>query len=335
MAKVTLRDPQGWYYTAGALAYICVMYALGWWSVFQDNIALNSLGVIALAHSMVIASYLLHDCGHNAVFVNAEHNTKLGYFLNAIAGSNYGRYEDIRYKHMRHHVDNCDPVSFDYRTFLRAHPLLERIVFALEWAYIPAVEFMMHGMLILAPWVFPSKAAQKARVLRVVLLRGALLIGVGILSFKALLLYALSHILLLTVLRFMDCYQHNYEVVFNLDDKDAKFPHRGDAQFEQANTYTNLISHRWPILNALVLNFCYHNAHHEKPILGWHRLPALYREMGESPAQTLTFWDQCRCFHKHRLGRIYAEEYGNDEVQQSVQQGRAVGVNALSFLTAF
>ena len=84
---MTLRDPQGWYYTAGALAYICVMYALGWWSVFQDNIALNSFGVIALAHSMVIASYLLHDCGHNAVFVNAEHNTKLGYFLNAIAGS--------------------------------------------------------------------------------------------------------------------------------------------------------------------------------------------------------------------------------------------------------
>ena len=91
--------------------------------------------------------------------------------------------------------------------------------------------------------------AQKARVLRVVLVRGALLIGVGILSLKALLLYALSQILLLTVLRFMDCYQHNYEVVFNLDDKDAKFPHRGDAQFEQANTYTNLISHRWPISN--------------------------------------------------------------------------------------
>jgi acyl-lipid omega-6 desaturase (Delta-12 desaturase) len=335
MAKIKLRDPQGLPYNLGALLYIVVLYSLGWVGVFHDTWLINGLAVLALAHSMIIASYLLHDCGHNAIFTSAEHNATLGRFLNAIAGSNYGRYEDIRYKHMRHHVDNCDPVSFDYRSFLKRHPFLEKVIFALEWAYIPAVEFMMHGMMILAPWIYPSKAGQKSRVIRVVLIRGVLLLTVALISFKALMLYALAQVILLTVLRFMDCYQHNYEVVFNLEDKSATFPHRGDAAFEQSNTYTNLLSQRFPLLNMLVLNFCYHNAHHEKPVLGWYRLPALHQSMDENPTQTLTFWDQARCFHRHRLGRIYAEEYGNDEVQTSVQDGRAVGVNALSFLTAF
>ena len=331
-----LKDPAGLKYNALAIAYIAATYLFGWYGLFSDQLSLNILATIALAHSMIIAAYLLHDCGHNAIFKSAQHNAYLGYALNWITGSCYGRYEDIRYKHMRHHVDNCDPVSFDYRTFLRKHPMLERVVFGLEWAYIPAVELIMHAMLVLAPWFIPSKSNQKARVARIVAIRGTLLLAVAFLSIKALLLYALAQVILLTVLRFMDCYQHNYGVVFNLDDPEATFPHRGDAQFEQGTTYSNLVSRRWPWLNLLVLNFCYHNAHHAKPVLGWYRLPTLLRELGETLApQTLGFWDQAKCFHRYRLQRIYAEDYGNDEVKTSVEAGKAVGVDALSFLTAF
>jgi hypothetical protein len=35
------------------------------------------------------------------------------------------------------------------------------------------------------------------------------------------------------------------------------------------------------------------------------------------------------------VARIYAEDYGNDEVKKSLHEGRAVGADALSFLTAF
>jgi hypothetical protein len=52
-------------------------------------------------------------------------------------------------------------------------------------------------------------------------------------------------------------------------------------------------------------------------------------------SQTLGFAQQLRAFHKHRVARIYAEEYGDDEVKKSLQEGRAIGVDALSFLTAF
>jgi omega-6 fatty acid desaturase (delta-12 desaturase) len=150
------------------------------------------------------------------------------------------------------------------------------------------------------------------------------------------LLYVLAQLLLFTVLRFMDCYQHNYEVVFNLEDKSADLPYRGDAEYEQRNTYSNLLSARFPKLNLLVLNFCYHNAHHEKPTLGWYLLPALHAQMYPAvEPQTLGFIEQFRSFHKHRMARIYAEDYGDDEVKESLKQGRAVGADALSFLTAF
>jgi fatty acid desaturase len=195
---------------------------------------------------------------------------------------------------------------------------------------------MMHTMLVLAPWVIESKRAQRGRVLRVLLVRGALLGLVLFINPVAFLLYALAQLLLLTALRFMDCYQHNYEVIFNLDDPDTVFPHKGDAEYEQRNTYSNLLSHRFPAINLLVLNFCYHNAHHEKPTLGWYRLPELHRSMQpDVEAQTLGFVAQARAFHKHRVARIYAEEYGADEVKTSLNEGRAVGVDALSFLTAF
>ncbi|MEZ5569832.1 MAG: fatty acid desaturase [Halioglobus sp.] len=331
-----LRDPAGAPYTVLVLLYIACTYIGGWIGLFHSSILLNALGVLALAHGMLIAAYLLHDCGHNAVFVSSRGNAALGTLLSWIAGSSYGRYEDIRYKHMRHHVDNYDPVVWDYRSFLKRHPALEKLVQALEWAYIPAVEIMMHTMLVLAPWCMESKRDQRGRVLGVVLVRGSVLLAVLLLNPVAFLLYVLAQLLLLTALRFMDCYQHNYEVIFNLDDDGVQFPHRGDVQYEQSRTYSNLLSHRFPWLNLLALNFCYHNAHHEKPTLGWYRLPALHREMYPAvEAQTLGLREQLRSLHRHRLARIQAEDYGDDEVKTSLKEGRAVGVDALSFLTAF
>lgn len=336
MSSLKLRDPAGVYYTIGVLAYIAVTYIGGWLALFDSNIAINVLGVVACAHGMIIAAYMLHDFGHNAVFQDNKMNVRFGKIMNWIVGSCYGRFEDLRYKHMRHHVDNCDPVTWDYRAYLKRHPFLERVVKAAEWAYIPAVEIMMHTMMVLAPWCMESRRDQRSRVFKVVVIRAIFLLAVLVISVKAFLLYAVAQCLLFTVLRFMDCYQHNYEVVFNLYDKDAVFPYRRNFEYEQRNTYSNLLSHRYPWLNMLVLNFCYHNAHHEKAILNWYQLPALHAKMQpQNEQQILNFWEQARSFHAHRVARIYAEEYGDDEVKKSLQDGRAVGVDALSFLTAF
>ncbi|MEA1081070.1 fatty acid desaturase [Marinobacter qingdaonensis] len=318
------------------LSYILATYVGGWLLMAQSGLVLPALGVIACAHGMIIAAYLVHDCAHNALFKKTELNTRLGKLLNWITGGSYGTYEDLRYKHMRHHVDNADPISFDYRAWLKAHPNTEKLVFALEWCHIPAVDLLMHGMLVIAPFTRIGKGALKQRTLLIAAARVTALIALAAWSLKAVLLYALAYTLMLMVLRFFDAYQHNYEIVVNLNDPDAELPHKGNREYEENNTYSNLISRRWPVLNLLILNFCYHNAHHTKPTMPWYKLPALHRELyGDHFTRTVGLKGQLKSYHRNRIAGIYAETYGQVEVPEALREGTAVPVYGLSFLTAF
>lgn len=318
------------------LAYILTTYIGGWLLMAQPGFLLPLLGIIACGHGMIIAAYLVHDCAHNAIFKKTDHNTRLGKALNWITGGSYGTYEDLRYKHMRHHVDNADPISFDYRSWLKAHPRTEKLVFALEWFYFPAVDILMHALLMIAPFTSIGNAKQRKRLAAVLLTRSILLVALAFWSLKAVLLYTLAYLLMLTVLRFFDAYQHNYEIVVNLNDPDAELPYKGNKDYEQNNTYSNLISRRWPMLNLLVLNFCYHNAHHAKPTMPWYKLPALHNELfGDTYTRTVGFKGQLRSYHRNRIAGIYAETYGQVEVPEALHDGKAVPVYGLSFLTAF
>src|SRR5690606_16768136 len=117
---------------------------------------------------MVIAAYLIHDCAHHAIFKNPRYNDRLGTALNWLTGGCYGAIEDVRYKHLRHHSANADLVCFDYRNFLRRRPRLLRAVRTLEWCHIPAVEMLMHAMLIAAPFVLPGRASQRRRTRNII-----------------------------------------------------------------------------------------------------------------------------------------------------------------------
>jgi fatty acid desaturase len=331
-----LRHSDGVWPLTLVLIYIVTTYIGGWLLIAQPGFLLPAFGVLACAHGMVIAAYLVHDCAHNAIFKKTEHNTRLGKMLNWVTGGSYGTYEDLRYKHMRHHVDNADPISFDYREWLKAHPRTEKIVFALEWCYIPAVDLLMHAVLMMAPFTRFGNSSLRKRLSGVVLARSVLLLALAVWSLKAVLLYAFAYMLMLTVLRFFDAYQHNYEIVVNLNDPDTELPHKGDREYEQGNTYSNLISRRWPAFNLLVLNFCYHNAHHAKPTMPWYKLPALHNELfGSAYTRTVGMRGQLKSYHSNRIDGIYAETYGQVEVPEALSDGKAVPVYGLSFLTAF
>ncbi len=200
--KSTLRHPDGLAPNAAALAYILVTYVGGWLLMARPGWLLPALGVLACAHGMVVAAYLIHDCAHNALFKNTAYNTRLGKALNWVAGGCYGTYEDLRYKHLRHHVDNADTIAFDYRAWLKAHPRTEKLVFALEWAYVPAVDYLMHAVLMVAPFIGYGDPAQRKRTAAVLLVRLTLLAALAVWSLKAVLLYFVAYALLLTVLRF-------------------------------------------------------------------------------------------------------------------------------------
>ncbi|WP_101676094.1 fatty acid desaturase family protein [Alloalcanivorax mobilis] len=335
-SRNTLRHADGLWPNLAVLAYILVTYVGGWLLMAQPGWALPALGVLACGHGMVIAAYLIHDCAHNALFKKASDNARLGAALNWVAGGCYGTYEDLRYKHMRHHVDNADTIAFDYRAWLKAHPRTEKLVFTLEWAYVPAVDYMMHGVLMVAPFIGYADKAQRRRGAWVLITRFAVLAALALWSLKAVLLYWLAYALMLTVLRFFDAFQHNYDIIAILNDSDAGLPHKGDREYEENNTYTNPVSRRWPVFNLLILNFCYHNAHHTRPTTPWYKLPALHRELyGDHFERALPLHQQLRSYHRHRLAGIHAETYGQVPAPQAMREGSAVPVYGLSFLTAF
>lgn len=321
--------------STSVLLYSQLTYFGGAMFILSLNPVFMLIGTLAMAHGMVIAAYMIHECGHNAVFKLPRHNALLGGALNWLTGGCYGTYDDLRAHHMRHHVDNADIVTFDYRNYLARHPIQFKIVKALEWLYIPIVELLMHAVLIFAPFLFEEKKDQRLRVTGIIIARFNLLLAVFLYSPIAYACYLLAYTIFLTVLRFMDALQHNYMAS---DNNSELIKHRGDRDYEQSHTFSNPVSINYPWLNLLTLNFGYHNAHHSRPTTPWHELPELHKVLYEKQAAfVIPFRKQLLSFHKNRVARVLGD---NSEMQESrfaqrLENGSAVGANGVSFLTPF
>jgi fatty acid desaturase len=315
-----------------AMTYILLAYGFGWLLLFSSHYALNGIGLLLLAHSMVIAAYLLHECAHNTIFKSPQHNALLGEILAWINGACYGSFDNIRDKHFRHHVDRADVVAFDYRSRLARFPRALKIIQALEWAYIPAVEILMHALVLVLPFTLASRRQRRTRILLVLAMRGTLLLYLAVFHSKVFILYITSYLLFITVMRFMDVHQHTYEIFETLEQPRGAEAKQFDRDYEHANTYSNLISTRHPWLNLLVLNFGYHNAHHFKSAIPWHRLPALHEQQyGDDDDQLLDFASLLKSYHRYRVPRIL----NDDDDIRGLDRGRGfIGVDGVSFLTA-
>ena len=340
LAKSLTKDPLGMRWYGLAVVYAVTLYVLGFVGLFASNWLVNAIATLALAHGMVIAAYLIHECGHNLVFRKARHNATLGRFMSWLCGASYGTYEDMRYKHFRHHVDNDDVVWFEYDAFFRKHPLVTRITRGLEWLYIPAHDLLMHAVMMLTSFVIPQRRNQRLRNVAVIAIRGGIFIALLVLAPKVAFLYVLAYLLMMHVLRFMDSVQHDYGYNPTLF-KYVEPPHKGDADWEQEHTFSNPLSLRHPWLNLLVLNFGYHNAHHANMNLPFYRLPKLHRELtNDDPMRVIPFDAQLKLYHRNRVRRVYNPQPESYPKGQSylaaARSGRAaVGGNAASFLTSF
>ncbi len=316
------------------IGYTLCGWPAGIWMLTRPQPGINALGVLLTAHTLIYSAYLIHDCAHNAVFASRSANDRLGKLLSWINGACVGDYSRLQKKHLRHHSDRLDVVTFDYRGALKAsHRWVRGGVLLLEWAYVPAVEWLMRGMIIAAPFSYGT-GRDRARVVLIVMLRGGGFAALAVVSMKALLLYALTYAVFLSVLRFMDAFQHTYDVFISRSLDAAAVDPRRDLRYEYQNTYSNLLTQQWSWLNLLVLNFPYHNAHHVRPGVPWHRLPALHRSLyGTADPQVITCRALLASYHRHRVARILADDYGavaatGDRVSAFLG---AVGV---SFLTA-
>lgn len=335
-----LKEPQGLRYHGAAVVYAIVAYTIGFAAFFQLSWVVNFAGMLLLAHGMIIAAYLVHECGHNTVFRSSRHNAILGQLMSWLCGAAYGTYEDIRYKHFRHHVDNDDVVWFDYDAFFARHPLLTRIVKVLEWFYIPAQDLVMHFIMVLTSFIIPQRRNQRVRNVAVIVVRGSLFLALLLLFPKVAVLYAVAYLLMMQVLRFMDMLQHDYPYNLTLFEGSPP-PQKGDSAWEQEHTFSNPLSLKYKKLNWLVLNFGFHNAHHSNMHLPWYRLPELHEALtGGDATRVIPLASQLRLFHDNRVSRVYNEQ------PPDYPQGRAyldtarrgqgpIGGNAASFLTSF
>lgn len=317
-----------------AIAYATLGHATGLWLLTRPAPLLFAAGVVLTLHTMVIAAYLIHDLAHTNIFRSPDHNRLVGELMAWICGAAYASHARIRHMHLRHHRDRADITRFNYKTFLRRLPTpLLRLVQALEWAYIPAVELIMQFQILVRPFTRAEEAPRRARVLAVAASRLALFIGLSLVSPAAPVGFALAFLGFLTVMNFFDAFHHTFDQVFVDDDEERVSMEGKDREYEQINTFSNVVSTRWPWLNLLTLNFGYHNAHHQRAGRPWYRLPALHAELyGDTSRQLLPLRDLLRTFHRNRLRRILDDEYG---VLRD-GPGRAddfIGAHGVSFLT--
>lgn len=340
MVTAILKEPEGLTYNGSALLYAVCGYILGFAGLFHSAWTINLVAMLLLAHSMIVAAYLIHECGHQLVFRQSRHNARLGRLMSWFCGAAYGTYEDMRYKHFRHHVDNDDVVWFEYEKWFDGHPLSLRLVRALEWLYIPAHDLVMHGIMMFTSFVIPERRDQRLRNFAVILIRGGVFLALVVFYPKVAVLYVVTYLLMMHVLRFMDALQHDYPYNPTLFEY-VEPPHKGDAEWEQAHTFSVPHSLRFPRLNWLTLNFGYHNAHHADMNVPWYRLPTLHEKMtGNDPERVVPFSSQLRLYHRNRVLRVnnpQPEGYptGKDYLRAARLGRGPIGGNAASFLTSF
>jgi fatty acid desaturase len=314
--------------------YTLTAWFCGIWLLTRPGIALNAAGVLLTSHALVYSAYLIHDCTHHAVFGATTWNDSLGILMSWVNGACLADYQRLKKKHLRHHTDRLDVVTFDYRAaLLRCPAWVRNGVLALEWAHVPAVEILIRGIIVGAPFSWETPAA-RIRIIVTLAVRTAFFGVLAWVSVKAVLLYGVAYLLFLTVLRFMDAFQHTYEVYASHSLEAALADPKRDLRYEYTHTYSNLISKRWAWTNLLVLNFPYHNAHHVRPGAPWYRLPALHRSLfGERDQQVLPCRELLSSYHRHRVARVLSENYGTVSAT-GARAADYIGALGVSFLTA-
>ena len=316
------------------IAYTLGGWLVGVWMLTLPHPGLNVAGVLLTAHGLVISAYLIHECVHQTIFATPTANDRLGKLCGWLNGACVANYAGLKKKHLRHHADRLDVVTFDYRAALQSTPAwVRKTVLGLEWAYIPVIELMMRGMVIAAPFYFGTMR-DRVRVVMLVAIRLAFFVGLALIALEAVLLYAVAYLLFLHVLRFMDAYQHTYDVFPSRSLEPAPPDPRRTRRYEYENTYSNLVAVRWPWLNLLTLNFAYHNAHHARSGEPWYRLPALHHALYEpNDPQVLPCRDLIAGYHRNRVTRVFAADYGTVAAGGS-RASQFIGAVGVSFLTA-
>lgn len=324
------RDKPFW--NAVAIIYTFMGYLGGITLLILPGIGLNVLGVILLTHSLLISAYLSHELMHGSIFKKRHLNVTFGKVMLWFNGGCYYGFETLTLLHIAHHVDRADIITFDIPQAIQKQPhILQQIILALEWLYFPVTAFWSRWQWIISPWRNLERRKERLRTVIILAIRGGMFAILGLISPKALLLYFLSYVGMITVLRWMDAFQHTYEGF----PPGTKLPRRNRAH-EQINTFSNLFSQRYSWLNLLLLNFGYHNAHHTVMKCPWHSLHELNKElMKHDNIRYVSLREQFINYHRFRITRLIKGQGEAIDNNGNFTFEKFYGAIDVSFLTIY
>lgn len=315
-------------------AYIIGAHLIAIGLLASSSLLLMLVAIVLLAHSMVLAAYMIHELAHALVFRQRHHNAMLGELFSWLCGTAYARFERIRRMHLRHHTDRADVACFDHQQFLRNRPQwFVRSIYALEWLHIPAVELVMHYQVLVRPFIDSAMAGERTRVMVMACSRLVFFILLFAISPWALFCYGVAYLLFIKALFLGDAFAHTYPAYIVADVAESVPADGRNAEYDRHNTFSNLLSINHPWLNLWNLNFGYHNAHHDKVATPWYRLPEVQKGLyAEGDRQYLPYGELWNTFHHNRLNCIMSDDFG----QVAEGKGRAnqfLGVHGVSFLS--
>lgn len=329
-----------WRYRDGAVPNLAVtayiigaqLLAIGFLS--SSSLLLMVIATVLIAHSLILAAYMIHELAHALVFRQRRYNALLGELFSWLCGSAYARFERIRRMHLRHHTDRADVACFDHQQFLRSRPAwFRRAIYALEWLHIPAVELIMHYQVMVRPFTDSALASERSRVLLMGFSRLVFFLLMFAINPWALVCYGIAYLLFIKALFLADAFAHTYPTYIVAEAADPVPADGRDTHFDRLNTFSNVLSIHHPWMNLWNLNFGYHNAHHDKVATPWYRLPAVQKELyAEGDRQYLPYGELWNTFHCNRLNCIISDDFG----PVTEGEGRAdqfLGVHGVSFLS--
>ena len=312
-----------------ALSYVFGGYGLGLFCLIAQAVWLNILGVVLVTHTLVWAAYFVHEFMHGAIFKQLKLNVIGGKAMLFLTGSCYCRYRPLANYHMMHHKNRADFSAFAIADFLRdLPPFATRLIVGLEAMYFPAINFILRWFCALSPFLGESRKQDRWRNAGLLLLRASLFTAFGLYSAKAVALYFVAYICFINLLRFIDCFQHTFEVL-QLGQPMPKY----SAEYEETNTYSNILSNQWPWLNLFFLNFGYHNAHHQIIYCPWYLLPQLDSELYKPGyRQVVTLGRLVKLYHRYRVHRLFSDEGHVQDTETGLNLAGFYGAVGVSFL---
>jgi len=316
-----------------ALTYIIGGYTVSLVCITSKIWWLNLSGFFLLVHTLAWAGFFVHEFFHQNIFSRYNLNVAFGEIMLFITGSCYSRFRDLAPHHIAHHVHRADfsPFfPFSILDFVHSLPKpITKLIIFLESLCFPAVNFILRWMIALAPFITQNRQDERLRNASLLLLRGSLFTALAIYSPRAVIIYFLAYICFLNLIQYLEGFQHTYEA-FLMHSKVPKYT----LEYEEANTYSFVISRRFPWLGlVLFLNNNYHNAHHRLMSCPWYLLPKLDSEL--YPRNYQQYVSAFKLLGNYFRYRTHCLKYGQgnvDRTRNGLDVNEFFGATGMSFL---